>query len=315
MKSPDTMATRFTKFVRGRGERLRHAYVIGRGALNAPGHLARWRIARTARPLPQFEVPWADGYRSFAPGTFPEADEGARAAVALLARTEQALQERRKARTSKQFLVNLLTPAEVTADHPLLRLALRPDLLEAVIAYMGTVPILRSIQVFYSGVVDREPVASQLYHCDADDVRQLKIFLLCREVGRANGPLTMLDASRSERVRQATNYQYNDRLTDEAVANVLGPHQPFELVGAPGTSCLVDTSRCFHFGSRVEPGAAPRLVAMVQYLSPLAFVLPGNARRGAAFAHLASAQLRDIQRAVVTGEHRYLRHGLREATA
>jgi hypothetical protein len=54
---------------------------------------------------------------------------------------------------------------------------------------------------------------------------------------------------------------------------------------------------------------------MVQYLSPLAFVLPGNARRGAAFAHLASAQLRDIQRAVVTGEHRYLRHGLREATA
>jgi hypothetical protein len=49
---------------------------------------------------------------------------------------------------------------------------------------------------------------------------------------------------------------------------------------------------------------------MVQYLSPLAFVLPGDGRRGASLAHLASDALVPMQRAVLTGEHRHLRNGL-----
>src|SRR5262249_19221151 len=153
-------------------------------------------------------------------------------------------------------------PATLTAEHALFRLALRPDLLEAVIGYMQTVPVLRSIQVFYSGVVDRKESGSQLYHCDADDVRQVKIFLLCSEVRRENGPLTILDALSSERVRRATGYIYDDHLSDEQVDRTLGPHQPMELVGQPGTMCFIDTSRCFHYGSRVGAEAAPRVVGM-----------------------------------------------------
>ena len=191
-----------------------------------------------------------------------------------------------------------------------MQLALRPDLLDAIVSYMGTVPVLRSIQVFYSGTLEEEPTSSQLYHCDADDTRQVKIFVLCSDVGSDNGPLTLLDAARSATVRRATGYHFNRRLTDEQVDGVLGgPAHPEEVVGGPGTLCLVDTSRCFHFGSRVVPGAAPRLVTMIQYLSPHAFVLPGDYHSGAAVAWRGDGQLSNLQRAVLTGDHAFLNRG------
>jgi len=299
-KSSAGVASRLAKFARGQGDTTRHVYTLGRRVWRLKSYWTRRRHAlRVQAPAPLAVDP-SDGFRLFAAGTFAEADDGARASAALLAKSEEVLAQRRQAPGSKQFLVNLLEPATIAPDHPLLQLALRPDLLDAVIAYMGTVPILRSIQVFYSGSVDREPISSQLYHCDADDVRQLKIFLLCNDVRLENGPLTILDAASSDRVRRAVNYAYNERLSDESVAEVLGSPRPVQLVGPPGTMCLVDTSRCFHYGSRVEPGAAPRLVAMVQYLSPFAFVLPADAR-GAALAHLAGHRHTPVQRAVLTG--------------
>lgn len=303
---PSTLTSRVMKFVRGRGDSTRHVYTVGRRVLHPRSYLARRRVAHSMRPAPQVAVAPDDGFRLFPAGAFDEAGEGAEAARLLLATSEDALQKRRQNPGSKQFLVNLLPPEQIGGEHPLMRLALRTDLLESVIAYMGTVPILRSVQVFYSGWVEREPISSQLYHCDADDVRQLKIFLLCSEVCRANGPLTILDASSSERVRRATGYAYKDRLSDADVANVLGEPKPVELVGTPGTMCLVDTSRCFHYGSRVEPGAAPRLVAMVQYLSPFALVPVGERYGGGVFAHLAGNVHTPMQRAVLTGDDRHL---------
>jgi hypothetical protein len=304
-RKPTTVTSRFTKFVRGRGDGTRHVYTLGRRVLRLRSYLTRRRVAHRVRPTADVAVAPEDGFRVFPAGVFAEAEDGASAAAQLLATSEAALHKRRQQPGSKQFLVNLLPPDELAASHPLVRLALRTDLLESVIAYMGTVPILRSVQVFYSGSVDREPVSSQLYHCDADDVRQLKIFLLCSEVRHENGPLTILDATSSDRVRRATSYVYDGRLSDAEVAQVLGKPSPVELVGSQGTMCLVDTSRCFHYGSRVFPGAAPRLVAMIQYLSPFAFVVPGNAR-GNPLAHVAGSGHTPLQHAVLTGDDRHL---------
>lgn len=306
MAENPAMSVRLARMARGRTDGVRQAYAGGRRALNPMSHLVRRRVARSLQPSPEVAIDPDDGFRLFEPGRFPEADDAARETIQLLDRSAAVLEARRKDRRAKQFLVNLLDRATLTLDHPAMRFALRPDLLESITAYLGTVPLLRSVQVFYSGVVDREPISSQLYHCDADDTRQVKIFLLCSDVRHENGPLTILDAASSARVRRATGYAYDGRLTDEEVAGVLGPHQPFELVGAPGTSCVLDTSACFHYGSRVQAGAAPRLVTMMQFLTPFAFVLPGDWRQGAVFAPLASASLSPLQRAVLTGEHRGL---------
>ena len=303
--SPSLLGSRAVKFVRGRGDMLRRAYAIGQRATHLRSYLVRRRAALAVRPAPGITVARGEGFRVFPAGTFGEADETAHAAVALFDRSEQVLQTRRRTRVGKQFMVNLLQPSDITNAHPLFRLATRRDVLDAVVDYLGTVPVLRTLQIFYSGAVDRSPVSSQLLHCDADDVSQLKLFVLCTDVTLANGPLTLLDADTSERVRRATRYRYRERLLDGRVAPIVGQRQPIELVGGPGTSCLVDTSRCFHYGSRVAPGAAPRVMAMAQYVSPLAFIFAG-ATGALPLAHLSEDGMTPIQRAVLTGRH----HGL-----
>ena len=293
---------------------MRDAFVVAR-AIRHPGRFTTAsRLARGLRPPGAVALYPAAGFRLFPAGTFAEADELADEAARLLTdATGEPAAVRRQGKGRKRFLINLLDASTLTADHAAVRLSLRPDLLDAVVSYMGTVPVLRSIQIFYSGTLEEEPTSSQLYHCDADDTRQVKIFVLCSEVGTANGPLTILDAARSATVRRATGYQFNQRLTDDQVDQVLGgPARPAEVVGGPGTTCLVDTSRCFHYGSRVIPGAAPRLVTMIQYLSPHAFVLPGDYRSGAAVTAPSATGLSRLQRAVLTGDHAHLRDAARE---
>jgi hypothetical protein len=63
----------------------------------------------------------------------------------------------------------------------------------------------------------------------------------------------------------------------------------------------VDTSRCFHFGSRVEDEAEPRLVAMIQYSTPFSFMLPRDPRRRAPFRHLGGPDAAELERLVLAG--------------
>ena len=308
MQKAATFGEALTKRFRGGTDSLRGTFELAR-RLRHPGRfLAAQRAARAVRKDPKLRIDPAQGFRLFEPGRFAEATEAVQVAQGLLA---EALDEsggaRRHGKGRKRFLVNLLDPSELGAAHPLVRLALRPDLLSSIVDYMGTIPVLRSIQVFYSGALESDPTGSQLYHCDADDRRQVKIFVLCSDVRSANGPLTVLDAERSARVRRATKYRYHSRLTDEQVQAIVGTAPPAEVVGEPGTLCLVDTSRCFHYGSRVSPGAAPRLVAMVQYLNPVAFVLPGNYRSGAQISDMPLDGLSPLQRAVVSGDYAHLK--------
>ena len=296
-----TLVARVARKCRGRSATVRWAYVAGRRAANFWRHRDRRRLAAGVLPPTDLALSKALGYRLLPPGALPEATEIVADAEALLSRAEARLAERRKKKKGKQFLVNLLDPGDLSLDAPLLRLALHPDILNTVVSYLGTVPLLQSVQVFYSGVQEREPISSQLFHSDADDIRQVKIFVLCSRVAEENGPLTILGAEQSDHVRSAIHgYQFRSRLTDDQVEQAAGAGASVVLVGEPGTTCLVDTSRCLHYGSRVKPGAAPRLLAMIQYLTPYAFVLHGNERGRVPYAALATSALSPLQHLILT---------------
>ena len=109
----------------------------------------------------------------------------------------------------------------------------------------------------------------------------------------------MLSADRSAKVRKAVGYVYRDRLTDAQVEAVLGPGAEHPILGPAETAAFVDTSRCFHFGSRVEPGAPPRLVTMIQYQTPYAFVRPEQADGRSWFDRLGRVSHNPLQRLVL----------------
>lgn len=266
-----------------RGDRVRRWYAIVRRA-STP----RVWVARRPRNLaPSFEIDPARGFRIFDPGTFPETDAVVRRGQELLS----ALAPTAASDPNKDFFASIVDESEFTSDHPLVQLALRPDILDAVTRYLGCVPLLRDVMYRWSPSIEHTTLrSSQLFHCDGEDTRQVKIFVLCSAVGQENGPLQIVDAETSARLRRLTNYAFRARLPDERAVEALG-HVPLTpVLGTPGTLCLVDTSRCFHYGSRVERAAAPRLVANIQYLSPFAFTLPRDVSRAAKFAHLVGPE-------------------------
>lgn len=273
---------RATVRLRGGSDRERALYIGMRKALAPRTTRVRARAAREKSP-DGIVIPDTKGYAIVSPGRLAEADEIVAFANKRLDQTDvEAL-----SRKGKQFMLPLVEQSSLDRESPLLRLAVRPDVLAAVASYLGTAPLLTNINLYLSRSADRELISSQLFHCDADDTRQVKIFVLCSEVTHENGPLMIMDAADSEELRERVGYRYKDRVTDEQASAAVGERELVAVKGRPGTVCFVDTSRCFHYGSRVESDAAPRLAAMLQYLTPHSFMLPRVVGAKAPFKGLA----------------------------
>ena len=292
------LTSRVNHFFQHRSESERRVFERMRQALNLPTIVARRAAAREIAPRASFTIDHDRGYAVFPPEGFPEAREIV-AATAELGRNVDLTKPGLSKKARSGFMVPMLDTAALTLDSPMLRLALRPDVIAAVSSYLGMVPVIAFLQVFYSEANSDEARSSQLFHCDADATRQIKIFVLCSEVTRANGPLTLLDARTSREVRSRLGYHFGGKIKDKRLTGIVDESDHRPIVGAPGTVCFVDTTQCFHFGSRVESGTAPRLVTMIQYLTPSSFMLPRDHRDGSPFRHLATVQMDRVQRMVL----------------
>jgi hypothetical protein len=292
------LATRINHFFQHRSEPERLAFERVRRALSLPTIVARRAAARDIASDATFTIDRDHGFTVFPPDRFPEAREIV-AATADLGRNVDLTRPGLGKKARSGFMVPMIDSASLTLDSPMLRLALRPDVIAAVSSYLGMVPVIAYLQVFYSEAGADEARSSQLFHCDADATSQVKIFVLCSEVTASNGPLTLLDARTSRTVRSRLGYHFGGKIKDKRLAGIVDQSDHRPIVGPPGTVCFVDTTQCFHFGSRVASGTAPRLVTMIQYLTPSSFMLPRDHRQGSPFRHLAQAQMSRAQRLVL----------------
>ena len=291
------LATRLNHFFQHRTERERIVFEKVRQTLSLPTMLRRRAAARRLPPPSSFAIDRERGFKVFPPGAFREADE----IVGLTHDMGRNVDLDRPGLSKKArsgFMVPLLDPSTLDLRSPFLRLALRPDVIAAVSAYLGSVPVIAHLQVYYSAAT-AEARSSQLFHCDADATAQVKIFVLCSDVTTSNGPLTLLDARTSRTVRQRLGYHFGGKIKDKRLSELVTQADHHPIVGPPGTVCFVDTTQCFHFGSRVEQGVEPRLVTMIQYLRPSSFMLPRDHRAGSPFRHLATREMPRTQRLVL----------------
>jgi hypothetical protein len=294
------LAPVYLRFIQGTSQQ-RNTYsglkeFFSRNALAARRRLAEQSIAEGA-----FEIPRDTGFIVCPPDTFAGTAELIAHARQLVAEVDPENQPGKKAQL-KMYMVDI---SKLTLDSPYLRFALRPDILAAVSKYLGIVPVLSDIDVWYSHYKDPTPTSSQLYHCDPEDVAQVKVFLYADEVTPQNGPLVLVDAKTSEDVRNKLGYTFdpdNRKVTDEAFLEAMGERQEFPVIGPAGTCVFADTCRCFHYGSRVKEAALPRILVHFKYLRPSAFVYPLNFRRKAPFRKMASPELSTMQRMVLGAE-------------
>lgn len=201
----------------------------------------------------------------------------------------------------KDYLQKIVWRTKVSIMHPYLQLACDPALVSAAGSYFGYMPIIGNIHLWYSpNVATGKNLGSQNFHLDYADTRQFKVFIPIQDVSDTSGPTHLVNAMQSDQIQASVNYKLNDagnRLSDEKVMEFAPKHEWIPLTGKSGSLFFADTSRCFHFGSR--DGTTPRLLLMVQYLSPCAFTQDWNHKRSSIFAHLDNSSLPAHIRALI----------------
>lgn len=200
-----------------------------------------------------------------------------------------------------QLLTRLLPKEEVSLDSPFFQLVLRKDVIAAISNYLGMVPILNKVDIWYSKP-SAELSNSQLHHCDFESHIQLKLFVAISDVEQASGPLTVVDAKNSEIIRQSIKYRFGQKIEDAVIEKYVPAEAQHRGIGKKGTMIFADTSQCFHYGSRVETDDKHRVVAMYQFLRPQSFGLSLDYRKNSPFHHLATPDMPQYQRLFLGAE-------------
>jgi hypothetical protein len=170
----------------------------------------------------------------------------------------RALFQRRVAERSrppddgKPYRQTIAGTEDLVREEPILAFVLSTPVLAIAAGYLHQLPLLQAIKLWRSSPCARVE-GSQLFHQDSIDRRQAKFFLFLDDVTSVDGPVTVLPAPVSDRLRAATGYE-GGRLRDDVVFRHVDPACQVVLTGKAGDLALVDTSRCFHYGSRDVSG-------------------------------------------------------------
>ena len=179
--------------------------------------------------------------------------------------------------TKKEFLQTYKINFYEEKNHIFLKLLFENQILEIVQGYLGKYFTLKDINILYSPNKNFEKGRSQESHMDGDAVKQIKIFLYLSDVDKNSGPFTVLSKSHSKNVYQAMKkkkiiFKKTNRISDVHLSEINYKNFLEPLYGKKGTINFVDTSNCYHFGSR--PGANERYVLLYQFLDSFSYYLP-----------------------------------------
>jgi len=200
----------------------------------------------------------------------------------LLDQAGEIIRERggkRHSSVQQPFLRNMLFPGDLEKYPAILDFILSSELLAVAAEYIGTVPVLS--KTLPPGVRFMESNAaldpdsdgpfreSQLYHLDLHDTPMVYVLVLLEETTEESGPWTFLPASVSARAKAALRYQQPGtgyRVTDDQMYSVIDAKEAISFIGKKGSVLLIDSSTCFHYGSRRS--IRPRFQLMYALTTP-----------------------------------------------
>lgn len=201
----------------------------------------------------------------------------------LLDEMDEVIEERggRNWNAHRPFLQDILGADGVVRYPSLLDFATSSEVVAPIARHFGYVPHLSQenfpppVRVMESTTkFDPQPEgpyrSSQLWHRDQHSSPTFYVIVLLRETTSQSGPLHYLSKSTSERVAAALRYgsrRAPHRVSDEVMDSHVDPQEVRTLCGPPGTVLFIDSSQCFHFGSR--NAVKPRYQVQYSFISPV----------------------------------------------
>lgn len=180
-----------------------------------------------------------------------------------------------KAKNKKEYLQAISNLSDYNLSSPEFKLATSPMLVAMVSDYLGTFPHLFDITAMWSPPPESkgEEISvtkykgSQLFHRDGDDLKIVKIWILCTNVNSENGPTILISADESEKICRNLKYRQGYKIPLETEQTLTIDQNHINVaIGSLGTVYFTDTDRLLHYGSRTESDSE-RLVLMIQYVS------------------------------------------------
>jgi hypothetical protein len=184
--------------------------------------------------------------------------------------------ERRSSKGAyRSYFQDVWTPEDLERYPSFLDFATSSDVLSVVSHYLQSIPVLSTALpagirfVESNAAFDDQPDKphdSQLYHIDYYSLPNVYVLVLLRDTNIENGPWTFLPRSVSQKASRALNYwsrQRGYRVSDEDIYSVVDRKEAIEFCYPRGTVLFIESSGCFHYGSRNS--IKPRFQLMLGY--------------------------------------------------
>jgi hypothetical protein len=214
-----------------------------------------------------------DGWVIDSSGSLPYLDE-------ILCDADEIIGERAGVRTSgsgayRSYFQDLWTQEDTERYPSFLNFATSSDVVAVVADHLQTVPALsctipEGIRFVESNAAfDDQPDShhdSQLFHMDYRSRPDVYVLVLLQDTTFEHGPWSFLPAGRSSEVASALRYWKRGvgyRYTDNEVYSVADRDELIEFSYPRGTVLFIESSGCFHFGSRNS--VKPRFQLMLGY--------------------------------------------------
>jgi hypothetical protein len=198
----------------------------------------------------------------------------------VLEDSDKIIAERSGARTStpgtyRSYFQDMWTPADAARYPSFLNFATSSEMLATVAHYMKCIPLLstalpRGIRFVESNTAfddcPETPHDSQLFHIDHYSYPNLYVLVLLRDTTFEHGPWSFLPREVSQEASKALNYWDHGRpyrLSDEEIYSVVDRSELIEFCAPRGTVLFIESSGCFHYGSRNS--VKPRFQLMLGY--------------------------------------------------
>jgi len=250
-----------------------HGETVRRRQEAAAQHLELIAAEVDGHQVPEFQDGWVlDTSRSL-----PHLDE-------VISDMEEVIAERGLTEVpthGKPFLRDIHPPDVLERYPSLLDFVSSPPVVAAVARYAGwVVPLSGSLPPpgvrLMESTTKFDPTpngpfrSSQLWHRDYHSTPTIYVAVAVRDIGPDDGPLHFIGAEASQRVSAALRERPGRppyRVPDAVVEELVGPDEIHRFSAPAGTVLFIDSSACFHYGSR-KP-ANPRYQLQYSFINPI----------------------------------------------
>jgi hypothetical protein len=151
---------------------------------------------------------------------------------------------------------------DLVTNEAILKIANDPGILKIVQDFLGAVPTISNINMWWSMAGKSKAKDAQLFHRDVDDLKFCKLFIYLTDVGPNDGPHTYVKGSSATnkltKIRRYEDAEIEDAFGKDSIINFCRPKGSFFIVNTYG----------FHKGTL--PIENNRLLLQVQYsLNPI----------------------------------------------